>query len=121
MRCPKYLCDCSNKQQYRSDCLSLQFYSFLPSATVITHLPTAASPEEDPLRTCFRARATTRPIFQCFVCLCEIMPINCQPSCISKQSCILYVHAFDKIVMLFIHICILNPYVDLCQNQSCQF
>jgi len=105
MRCPKYLCDCSNKQQYRSDCLSLQFYSFLPSATVMMHLPTAASPEEDPLRACFRARAITCPIFQCFVCLCEIMSANCQSSCILRHS---YMH--DHASYMFMHLIKLSCY-----------
>jgi len=36
-----------------------------------------------------RARAITCPIFQCFVCLCEIVSTNCQSSCISKHS---YMH-----------------------------
>jgi len=105
MRCPKYLCDCSNKQRYRSGCLSLPFYSFLPSATVMMHLPTAASPEEDPLRACFRARTTTRPIFQYFVCLCEIMPIHCQPSCISRHS-----HMHNHASYMFMHLIKLSCY-----------
>jgi len=36
-----------------------------------------------------RARAITCPIFRCFVCLCEIVSTNCQPSCISKHP---YMH-----------------------------
>ena len=72
-----------------------------------------------------RARAITCPIFQCFVCLCEIVSnklptIMHSKTFIHAQSCILRVHAFDKIVMLFIRICILNSYVNFNQNPSCQ-
>jgi len=45
-----------------------------------------------------RARAITCPMFQCFVCLCEILSTNCQSSCISKHS---YMHNHASYV--FIH------------------
>ena len=82
---------------------------------VSMYLQTTAFLEEELLQVYVRVRAITCPIFRCFVCLCEIVSTNRQ------SSCILHVHAFDKIVMLFIRICILNSYVNLNQNQSCQF
>ena len=105
MRCPKYLCACSDKQQYRLDCFSPQFYSFLPSTMVSMYLQNDGIPRRGPFTDMFRARATTRPIFQCFVCLCEIMPINCQPSCISKHS-YMHNHAF----YMFMHLIKLSCY-----------
>jgi len=117
--------DCSNKQQYHSNCFSLQFYSFLPSTMVSMYLQTTASPEEELLQIYVRARAITCPIFQRFVCLCEIVSTNCQPSCLPKHSHMhshashMFMHLI-KIVTLFIRICILNSYVNFNQNQSCQ-
>jgi len=105
MRCPKYLCDCSNKQWYHSDCLPLRFYSFLPSTMVSMYLQTTASPEEELLQVHVRARATTCPILQCFVCLCGIRSTNCQSSCISKHS-YMHNHAF----YMFMHLIKLSCY-----------
>jgi len=89
--------DRSNKQQYHSVCLPLQFYSFLPSTMVSMYLRTTASPEEELLQVYVRARAITCPIFQCFVCLCEIVSTNCQSSCISKHS---YMHSHASYVFM---------------------
>jgi len=75
------------------------FYSFLPSTMVSTYLQTAASPEEELLQICVRARAITCPIFQCFVCLCEIVSTNCQSSCIPKHS---YMH--NHASYMFMHL-----------------
>ena len=61
MRCPKHLRDCSNKQQYHSDCFSLRCYSLLPSTMVSVYLRTTASPEEELLQICVQARAITCP------------------------------------------------------------
>jgi len=97
MRCPKHLHDRSNEQQYYSDYFSLQFYSFLPSTMVSTYLQTTASPEEELLQVYVRARAITCPIFQCFVCLCEIVSTNCQSSCIPKHS---YMHNHASYVFM---------------------
>jgi len=105
MRRPKHLRDCSNKQQYHSDCPSLRFYSFLPSTMVSTYLQTAASPEEELLQIYVRARAITCPIFQCFVCLCEIVSTNCQSSCIPKHS---YMH--NHASYMFMHLIKLSCY-----------
>jgi len=49
------------------------------------------------LRIYVRARAITCPIFQCFVCLCEIVSTNCQPSCIPKHS---YMHNHASYVFM---------------------
>jgi len=105
MRCPKYLCVCSNKQQYRSDCLPLRFYSFLPSTMVSMYLQTTASPEEELVQVYVRVRAITCPTFQCFACLCEIMSTKCQSSCISKHS---YMH--NHVSYVFMHLVKLSCY-----------
>ena len=63
------------------------------------------SPEEELLQVYVRARAITCPIFQCFVCLCEIMSTNCQPSCIPKHS---YVH--NHASYMFMHLIKLSCY-----------
>jgi len=76
---------------------SLRFYSFLPSTMVSMYLRTTASPEEELLQIYVRARAITCPIFQCSVCLCEILPTNCQSSCISKHS---YMHNHASYVLM---------------------
>jgi len=44
-----------------------------------------------------RARAITCPIFQCFVCLYEIVSTNCQSSCIPKHS---YMHNHASYVFM---------------------
>jgi len=98
MRCPKHLRDRFNKQQHHSDCSLYNFYSFLPSTMVSAYLQTTASPEDELLQVYVRARAITCPMFQCFVCLCEILSTNCQSSCISKHS---YMHNHASYV--FIH------------------
>jgi len=105
MRCPKHLRDCSNKQQYHSVCLPLQFYSFLSSTMVSMYLRTTPSPKEELLQVYVRARAIARPIFQCFVCLCEIVPTNCQSSCTSKHS---YMH--NRASYMFMHLIKLSCY-----------
>ena len=64
-------------------------YGSLSSTMVLMCLQTTSSPEGELLQVYVRARAITCPIFQCFVCLCEIMSTNCQSSCISKHS---YMH-----------------------------
>jgi len=101
----KHLRDCSNKQQYLSDCPSLQFYSFLPSTMVSMYLQTTASPEKELLQVYVRARAITCPIFQCFVCLCEIVSTNCQSPSISKHS---YMH--NHASYMFMHLIKLSCY-----------
>ena len=97
--------DRSNKQQYHSDCPSLQFYSFLPSTMVSMYLQTTASPEKELLQVYVRARAITCPIFQCFVCLCEVVSTNCQSPCISKHS---YMH--NHASYMFMHLIKLSCY-----------
>ena len=64
---------------------------------VLMCLQMTASPEEELLQIYVRARAITCPIFQCFVCLCEIMSANCQSSCISKHS---YMHNHASYVLI---------------------
>jgi len=105
MRCPKHLRDCSHKQQYLSNCFPLRCYSFLPSMTVSMYFQTTASPEEGPLQIYVRARATTCPIFQWFVCLCETVSTNCQSSCIPKHS---YMH--NHASYMFMHLIKLSCY-----------
>ena len=98
MRCPKHLRDCSNKQQYYSVCLFL--YNFTASylqVLVSMYLQTTVSPEEELLQMYVRARAITCPIFQCFVCHCEILSTNCQSSCIPKHS---YMHNHASYVFM---------------------
>jgi len=51
-----------------------------------------------------RARAITCPIFRCFVCLCEIVSANCQPSCISKHP-YMHNHAFYMLMHLIKLLC----------------
>jgi len=46
---------------------------------------------------CVRARAITCPIFQCFVCHCEILSTNCQSSCIPRHS---YMHNHASYVFM---------------------
>jgi len=106
MRCPKHLRDRSNKRRYRSNYFSLHFYSFLPSAMVSMYLQATASPEEGLLQVYVRARAITCPIFQCFVCLCEIVSTNCQPSCIPKHA---YMH--NHASYMFMHLIKLSCYL----------
>ena len=122
MRWPKHFRNCSNKQQYHSDCFSLQFYSFLHSAMVSMYLQTTLSPEEELLQVYVRARAITCPIFQRFVCLCEILSTNCQSSCIPKHA---YMHnhasyMFTHLVKLSCYSYTSAFYVNLNQTQSCQ-
>jgi len=63
----------------------------------LMRLQTTASPEEELLQVYVRARAITYPIFQCLVCLCKIMPIKCQSSCIPKHS---YMHNHASYVFM---------------------
>jgi len=75
-------------------------YNFTASciqAMVSMYLQTTAPPEEELLQIYVRARAITCPIFQCFVCLCEILSTNCQSSCISKHS---YMHNHASYVFM---------------------
>jgi len=64
---------------------------------VSMYLQTTASPEVELLQMYVRARAITCPIFQYFVCLCEIVPTNCQSSCISKHA---YMHNHASYVFM---------------------
>ena len=96
-----------------SDCLSLQLCSFLPSAMVSVYLQTTASPEEEPLHICPSAShyVPNVPMF-CLSLRNSVykLPIVMHSKAfIHAQSCILCVHAFDKIVILSICIYILNP------------
>jgi len=81
MRWLKHLRDCSNKQQHYSAASYLQQWF----RCIFKRL----HPQKRNSCKHVRARATTCPIFQCFVCRCEIMSTNCQSSCISKHS---YMH-----------------------------
>jgi len=105
MRCPKHLRDRSSEQQYYSDYFSIRCYSFLPSAMVSMYLQATASPEEELLQVYVRARAITCPIFQCFVCLCEIVSTNCRSSCVPKHS---YMH--NHASYMFMHLIKLSGY-----------
>ena len=49
-------------------------------------------------------RAITCPIFQCFVCLCEIVSTNCQSSCILEHS-YMHNHAFYVFMHLIKLLC----------------
>jgi len=105
MRCQKHFRNCSNKQQYHSNC----FTSFLPSTSVSTYLQTAASPEEELLQICVRARAITCPTFQCFVYLCEIVSTNCQSSCIPKHP---YMHNHASYMFMHLIKLLCYPYAS---------
>jgi len=101
---------------------------------VLMCLQTTASPEEELLQVYVRTQAITCPIFQRFVCLCEIMSANCQPSCISKHS---YMHNHASYVLIHLIKLLCNSYtsafsipmlislkinhVNFKFNQSCQF
>jgi len=91
-------------------------------------------PEEELLQVYVRTRAITCPIFQCLVCLCEVMSANCQSSCISKHSyihdhasyvlihlikllCYSYAFAFSIPILISVKI----NHVNFKFNQSCQF
>jgi len=50
-----------------------------------------------PSQTHVRARAITCPIFQCFVCIYEVVSASCQPSCISKHS---YMHSHASYMLM---------------------
>jgi len=89
MRCPKHLRGCSNKQRYYSDCLSLQLLQLPAFSKGLKCIFEQQHPQKRNFCICVRARAITCPIFQCFVCRCEIVSTNCQSSCISKHS---YMH-----------------------------
>jgi len=104
---------------------------------VLVCLQTTASPEEELLQVHVRARAITCPIFQCFVCLCEIMSANCQSSCISrhsymhnhasymcmhliKLSCYAYASAFSILILISIKINHVNfKFLLLMTNAYC--
>jgi len=105
---------------------------------VLMCLQTTASPEGELLQVYVRARAITCPIFQWFVCLCEIMSANCQSSYISKHSymhnhasymsmhlikllCHSYTFAFSIPMLISVKINHVNfKYVDFKTQQSCQ-
>ena len=90
--------------------------------------------EEELLQVYVRTRAITCPIFQCFVCLCEIMSVNCQSSCISRHS-YMHNHASYMSMHLIKLLCssytfafsipmLISPkinHVNFKFNQSCQF
>jgi len=119
-------------------------YNFTASCiqTMVTmYLQTTASPEEELLQVYVRARAITCPIFQCFVCLCEILSTNCQSSCMSKHSymhnhasctfmhlvkllCYSYASAFSIPMLISIKINPVNFQISSANNKcplSCQF
>jgi len=105
MRCPKHLCDCPISSNTIQTVFLYNFTASQPPTTALVCLQTTASPEEELLQVYVGARAITCPIFQCFVCLCEIMPTNCQSSCIPKHS---YMH--NHASYMFMHLIRLSCY-----------
>ena len=98
MRCPKYLCGCSNQQQYHSDCLSLRFYSFLPSSDGLSISSNDGIPRTGTFANICRSTSRHVPNIPMF-CLSLRNSTNCQPSCISKHS-YMHNHAF----YMFMHL-----------------
>ena len=66
-------------------------------------------PEKELLQICVRARAITCPIFQCFVCLCEIVSTNCQSSCIPEHP---YMHNHASYMFMHLVKLLCYPYVS---------
>jgi len=79
--------------------------SYLQMSVSVYLQTTMASPEKEILQIYVRARAITCPIFQCYVCLCEILSTNCQSSCMPKHS---YMH--NHASYMFMHLIKLSCY-----------
>ena len=105
MRCPRHLHDRSSEQQYYSD----YFFSTILQLPAFSDGLDVSSSDGIPRRGTFavnvRARAITCPIFQCFVCLCEIVSTNCRSSCVPKHS---YMH--NHASYMFMHLIKLSGY-----------